>query len=298
MCDGRVAAVRLGARHVTPTVLADGASRSRSSPRDGAARREIAGRWVDEVWDFVRDLARACSRDDIRVLGPTLHVRDAEPRDACSASSPCSSSAGAIVEPHVVLRRDGGPDPRSARRAPCTRSRGSSGRATSARATHPRRPRRRLRRSATRARCAARSATTIVARPLEQGARRLRRPLVPRALGEPRRGHDHEQPQEHVRHRALWTPAGVRDTGMQFLGTLFGDHAKTGIGLRLTTGTRARRRRERLRQRDAAEGRARRSRGARASHSARIASTSSSVAAERMMARRQVDARRARRGVS
>jgi UDP-N-acetylglucosamine diphosphorylase/glucosamine-1-phosphate N-acetyltransferase len=35
----------------------------------------------------------------------------------------------------------------------------------------------------------------------------------------------------------LWTPAGVRETGMQFLGTLFGDHAKTGIGLRLTTGT-------------------------------------------------------------
>ena len=36
---------------------------------------------------------------------------------------------------------------------------------------------------------------------------------------------------------AIWTPAGVRDTGMQFLGTLFGDHVKTGIGLRLTTGT-------------------------------------------------------------
>lgn len=36
---------------------------------------------------------------------------------------------------------------------------------------------------------------------------------------------------------ALWTPDGVRDTGLQFLGTLFGDHAKTGIGLRLTTGT-------------------------------------------------------------
>ena len=35
---------------------------------------------------------------------------------------------------------------------------------------------------------------------------------------------------------ALWTPTGVRDTGLQFLGTLFGDHAKTGIGLRLTTG--------------------------------------------------------------
>jgi UDP-N-acetylglucosamine diphosphorylase/glucosamine-1-phosphate N-acetyltransferase len=35
----------------------------------------------------------------------------------------------------------------------------------------------------------------------------------------------------------LWTPDGVRETGLQFLGTLFGDHAKTGIGLRLTTGT-------------------------------------------------------------
>ena len=29
----------------------------------------------------------------------------------------------------------------------------------------------------------------------------------------------------------LWTPEGMRDTGMQFLGTMFGDHAKTGIGL-------------------------------------------------------------------
>jgi UDP-N-acetylglucosamine diphosphorylase/glucosamine-1-phosphate N-acetyltransferase len=35
----------------------------------------------------------------------------------------------------------------------------------------------------------------------------------------------------------LWTPEGIRETGMQFLGTMFGDHAKTGIGLKLTTGT-------------------------------------------------------------
>ena len=34
----------------------------------------------------------------------------------------------------------------------------------------------------------------------------------------------------------LWTPDGVRETGLPFLGTMFGDHAKTGIGLRLTTG--------------------------------------------------------------
>jgi UDP-N-acetylglucosamine diphosphorylase/glucosamine-1-phosphate N-acetyltransferase len=34
----------------------------------------------------------------------------------------------------------------------------------------------------------------------------------------------------------LWTPEGLRDTGCQFFGTLFGDHVKTGIGTMLTTG--------------------------------------------------------------
>jgi hypothetical protein len=36
---------------------------------------------------------------------------------------------------------------------------------------------------------------------------------------------------------SLWTPGGVRETGLQFLGTMFGDHVKTGIGMRLNTGT-------------------------------------------------------------
>ncbi len=35
----------------------------------------------------------------------------------------------------------------------------------------------------------------------------------------------------------LWTPSGIRTTGMQLLGTFFGDHAKTGIGTMLSTGT-------------------------------------------------------------
>jgi len=35
----------------------------------------------------------------------------------------------------------------------------------------------------------------------------------------------------------IWTPAGMRDTRLQFLGTMFGDHVKTGIGTMLTTGT-------------------------------------------------------------
>src|SRR6185312_1411512 len=35
---------------------------------------------------------------------------------------------------------------------------------------------------------------------------------------------------------SLWTPDGVRATGETFLGSLIGDHAKLGIGTRLTTG--------------------------------------------------------------
>ncbi len=35
---------------------------------------------------------------------------------------------------------------------------------------------------------------------------------------------------------ALWTPTGVRATGLQFVGAFIGDHAKLGIGTRLTTG--------------------------------------------------------------
>jgi UDP-N-acetylglucosamine diphosphorylase / glucose-1-phosphate thymidylyltransferase / UDP-N-acetylgalactosamine diphosphorylase / glucosamine-1-phosphate N-acetyltransferase / galactosamine-1-phosphate N-acetyltransferase len=35
----------------------------------------------------------------------------------------------------------------------------------------------------------------------------------------------------------VWTPEGTRDTGVNKLGSFFGDHVKTGIGARLTTGS-------------------------------------------------------------
>jgi UDP-N-acetylglucosamine diphosphorylase/glucosamine-1-phosphate N-acetyltransferase len=35
----------------------------------------------------------------------------------------------------------------------------------------------------------------------------------------------------------FWTPDGEQDSKLQFLGTFLGDHAKTGIGTSLTTGT-------------------------------------------------------------
>ncbi len=36
---------------------------------------------------------------------------------------------------------------------------------------------------------------------------------------------------------SLWTPLGMRETGQQFLGTMFGDHSRTAIGTLLSTGT-------------------------------------------------------------
>jgi UDP-N-acetylglucosamine diphosphorylase / glucose-1-phosphate thymidylyltransferase / UDP-N-acetylgalactosamine diphosphorylase / glucosamine-1-phosphate N-acetyltransferase / galactosamine-1-phosphate N-acetyltransferase len=38
-------------------------------------------------------------------------------------------------------------------------------------------------------------------------------------------------------HVSLWTPAGIRPTGLTFIGSYVGDHAKLGIGTRLTTGS-------------------------------------------------------------
>ncbi len=35
----------------------------------------------------------------------------------------------------------------------------------------------------------------------------------------------------------LWTPSGMQDTGASKLGSMIGDHAKTGIGTRLSTGS-------------------------------------------------------------
>lgn len=36
---------------------------------------------------------------------------------------------------------------------------------------------------------------------------------------------------------SMWTERGVSPTALQFLGTMFGDHAKTAIGTRFNTGT-------------------------------------------------------------
>ena len=221
-----------------------------------AATRDatIDGWWIDDVWDFIRHLVAMLAADIPRRRG------------ACDAAERRRSGAigrrahtrvfverGAVDRADVVLRHDRRPDPR-ARGRTCAHSRGSSVRCYVGERQHRhRRPHRALRRSAT-VQGARRGEHTIFLGHANKGARRIRRPLVVGPVGQPRRGHDHEQSEEHYGPVALWTPDGMRDTGMQFLGTLFGDHAKTGDRHAAHDRRRARRRRQRVRQRDAAEG--------------------------------------------
>ena len=230
--DGRVVAIRLSAlmasadlAHGTPTLDA-------ITPRD-AARAEVPGWWMEDVWDYVRHLV-AMLDADIPTLGAgtptalprgTVHVGD----------HPVFVEKGAVVEPSVCFDTTAGP---------------ILLRATS----HV-------------------QAFTRLVGPLYVGAHsvittdriaassigdtckvhgELSNTIL---IGHSNKGHDgfvgHSMLGRWVNLGAgtitsnlkntygtvqLWTPGGVRDTGMQFLGTLFGDHAKTGIGTRLTTG--------------------------------------------------------------
>ena len=139
-------------------------SRSTTSRRHGRESAMLDGWWMDEVWDFVRLLARAAGDDLARHPASAASSRH---RASCRRRHAIviGDHAGRIVDAEgarrssrsVVLRRDGRPDPASARDRTCTRSRGSSGRATSARdATVARRSTSPAARSATAARCTVR----------------------------------------------------------------------------------------------------------------------------------------------
>jgi UDP-N-acetylglucosamine diphosphorylase / glucose-1-phosphate thymidylyltransferase / UDP-N-acetylgalactosamine diphosphorylase / glucosamine-1-phosphate N-acetyltransferase / galactosamine-1-phosphate N-acetyltransferase len=213
--------------------VADGApALDEIAPRD-AARATVAGWWMDDVWDYVRHLVPMLDAD-IPVLG--AGAATALPRGAIHVGEhPVFIEQGAVVEPSVCFDTTAGP---------------ILLRATS----HV-------------------QAFTRLVGPLYIGGHsvittdRIAASSIGDTckvhgelsntifVGHSNKGHDgfvgHSMLGRWVNLGAgtitsnlkntygpvqLWTPGGVRDTGMQFLGTLFGDHAKTGIGTRLTTG--------------------------------------------------------------
>jgi UDP-N-acetylglucosamine diphosphorylase/glucosamine-1-phosphate N-acetyltransferase len=232
MCDGAACAVRL-ARALPVSQFSDG-SVDIGSIQTTLGGQRIKGRWINEVWDFIATLGDQLM-EDIPLRGKSLEAT-AKITAATLGDHGIFVEEGALIGPQVVLDASAGPIlvRRGAVVAPFTHLVGpvSVGRdsrilgdriATSSIGDHCK----------VRGECS----TSIV-------------------LGHSNKGHTgfvgHSYLGRWVNLGALtttsdlkntygtiqlWTPSGVRSTGQQFLGTLFGDHAKTGIGTMLSTGT-------------------------------------------------------------
>ena len=231
--DGRVAAVRI-ADAMSTDALADGALELESLARRAGAPTEVAGWWMDDVWEYVRQLAPMLEAD-LPILGASMHA--GLPRGAVGVGShPVFVAEGAIVEPAVCFDTTDGPIllcPTSHVKA-FTRLVGPLYVGEASMLTTER-----IEASAIGDTCKVHGEMTNTI-----------------MIGHSNKGHEgfvgHSMMGRWVNLGAgtitsnlkitygpvhLWTPAGLRDTGMQFLGTFFGDHAKTGIGTPLTTGS-------------------------------------------------------------
>jgi UDP-N-acetylglucosamine diphosphorylase / glucose-1-phosphate thymidylyltransferase / UDP-N-acetylgalactosamine diphosphorylase / glucosamine-1-phosphate N-acetyltransferase / galactosamine-1-phosphate N-acetyltransferase len=232
-CDGRIAAVKL-ARELDVEELASGKVALEKLASTDGRRLEVHGRWIDHVWDFIGHLP-AMLTEDIAALatvasrtGPTLGI--------IGGSHAVFADDGATIEPQVYFDTTAGPVL--------------------------------VRRGATV------QAFTRIAGPCVVGAESLvgGDKISGSAIGDTCKvhgevsstiflGHANKGHDGFVGHSYLgrwvnlgagtitsnlkntygtvqfWTPEGEHDTGLQFLGTFLGDHAKTGIGTSLTTGT-------------------------------------------------------------
>ncbi|HET9683077.1 MAG TPA: putative sugar nucleotidyl transferase [Gemmatimonadaceae bacterium] len=230
---GGVAAVRLQ-EPVSVDALRDGKHGLDTLVGRGARSAEIGGWWMDEVWDYVAHLP-AMLNEDIPVLGAAMS-QDTPPGALRIGNAGLFIEAGAIVEPQVCFDLTAGPVLLRAGShvQAFTRLVGPVYVGTGSTVTTDR-----IAASSIGDTCKVHGEVSNVI-----------------FIGHANKGHDgfvgHSILGRWVNLGAgtitsnlkntygtvqLWTPDGIRETGLQFLGTLFGDHAKTGIGLRLTTGT-------------------------------------------------------------
>lgn len=223
----QLAAMRL--RHATGAAgLEEAFSAGRS------AGQELSGQWVRDVWDLIRYLPDQLT-DDISALGPKL---DTMPPDSVILGDPQGVyvERGAIVEPYALFDVGSGPVlVRSGARVHAfTRIVGPAYVGTASAVMGDRV-----------AVCAIGDACRVHGE--------ISNSVI---LGHSNKSHDgfvgHSYLGRWVNLGAgtvtsnlkntygsvqLWTPDGLRDTGLIFLGSMIGDYAKTGIGTRLTTGS-------------------------------------------------------------
>lgn len=230
---GRLAAVRL-ARAVPSSVLREAGAELESLTTPTSKRIELAGWWLDAPWDLVRHLADMLAQDIVRI-GPSLQTTN--PGNATVLRGhPVFAELGSTIEPHVLLDASNGP---------ILVRRGAHVHAFS-RIVGP---------------CA-----------IGHDSSALGERIATSSIGDVCRVHGEVSNTIFVGHAnkahngfighcvigrwvnlgastvssnlkntygtvSMWTPLGAQDTGMPYLGTLLGDHAKTGIGTRLTTGS-------------------------------------------------------------
>ncbi len=230
-CDGTLAAVRVRVPVTVDEVLADGGSLARLA---GVERHiPIEGRWLEHVWDLVRLLPDLLAAD-IPFLGATLPV--ATPSGVTTIGpNQVFVERGATVEPMVVLDASVGPIlvRRGALIQSFTRIAGpcvigeetvvNGGRITgSSIGDH--------------CRVNGEVSTTVFNGYANKGHDGFLGHSVLGRWVNLGAGTTNSNLKNNYSEVALWTPTGVRKTGMQFLGSFLGDHAKTAIGTRLTTG--------------------------------------------------------------
>lgn len=236
---GRVGAVRLD-RPITAAALADGTLDLEAvAPTSGWVDGD--GVWLDEVWDLISTIGTLLAQD-IAAIALSRGLAPSAPEGCAVLGADVAAGRalfledGAIVEPFVTIDLSGGPVY--------------------------------LERGATLQSFSRLAGPCFIGRDSIVGSDRIGALIVGDTcrvhgevsntvfLGHCNKGHDgfvgHSYLGRWVNLGAntvtsnlkntygsvdLWTPEGVRSTGQQFLGTMFGDHAKTGIGLKLTTGS-------------------------------------------------------------
>jgi len=228
-CDGRIAAVRLAAP-LDAARLADGGFDLASLAKGTAA--QIRGWWIDEVWDLAGKLAAMLTADVTTLAAGT---EDPPSHVAVLGAHGAHVERGAYFEPYVLIDTTDGPVlvRRGARIAAFTRLVGPcvigedvqvlGGKIKGCSIGEQSRVNGEL--SGTIFTGHANKAhdgfvgNSVLGRWVNLGAGTITSNLK-NSYGEV----------------SLWTPDGVTKTGETFLGSFIGDHAKLGIGTRLTTG--------------------------------------------------------------
>jgi UDP-N-acetylglucosamine diphosphorylase/glucosamine-1-phosphate N-acetyltransferase len=230
-CGDRVAAVRLSSA-VRASHFDGGEVSLESLAASGSARVEIRGWWLDHVWDLIGFLGPMLQADLAHLLGGPSAERS---RLDVLGTHPVVVEEGAQVDPQVVFDVREGPIlvRRGATIAPFTRLVGPCAIGVDARVL----------------------GAKVAASTIGDACRVHGEVSASVFFGYCNKAHD-----GFVGHSvlgrwanlgastvtsnlkntygtvSLWTPSGLADSGRQFLGSLIGDHAKTAIGTRLTTG--------------------------------------------------------------